>query len=1498
MDANTTKGKTLAAFLAALMVGSLLVSGFVAAHEEDGTSRLSDSGLTDPSGSTNAILHRDYDCDEDTDEADCDDNEDTDFYVDSPSSGEILYLSTYDLFFVGIPGCFNDDGDNSIGPCDDATFEATLLSEDDDVSLYLESYVGDVDPDGGDFDLLGDAENDADCDTDEGFDGCDILLDTEDAQLDEDEDHCGAAEDASDFGSLNEDEDGCEDVFTVAFEAVSTAFGAGTYYLVDEADDMVIGVFEVSEREDLELVLDPDTFTYIYEEEPEVDAVLTNEGDGVESVFLESENDWLETEVVEGDTSSSGRTTFDFDTVHPPAGTWLIIGRQDVSILDGAETPFGDIEDEEEFDDTTLASEPDLVGEAWLTIETNTLVVEPDSTAVLSGFRQSASYQISFPEDDENDGDHTPVDCDGEEGLNVVFPGDEAEDVDAGDGPACTDGLLYGVREFEVANVSVRAPNGDEYFLNMSYEDWADGVTDMPMIFCVDADEDEAEDDCSEGDDDWDAPLLVTLEADGRITLTPNVDFEHPLEAIEDDIGPLSEDNQVWTSGSYNITVDVSTSGRGTNGDGSSYTLGGDDGEDEWGEAADFPEYSASWDLTVGDAADLNLELFVDPAGGEVFDDAVAADSVDVQDLAAPIPTQTLFIIVYGETIDDHPLCQADVWQEAGEDDADLEAAEACDDPDFNDELDEEETLAEAEEDFLDSVEVSGDLLPGFEIASYDAVSGVLMITGVTPTQDGNITVTITHEGDTATLTIPVENGARIELDVDSITVGEETDVTVTIRDEFGGLVTTADLTLVHDDGTVPDGDFDMSPSSGEISGTGAAGRGLGGEYTYAVTPDTNEDIIIFAIVGEGDGEETYAYALLSVNPASDLNVELVGNDSAMASVTTPVILDVTPGWDDEDEEFEIEEVSVWFIHEDGWEDFEADGAEALEDLVGEEADEFEWDDAAFEIADLDFGDETVYMNVTLPPGQYKILVCDVACDTADATHDNADNMIDFTVEQFVATFTPTQVANDEDIEENVRVQVRVVDANGRPANGILESIADDDADFEDETTGEFEGDESTTITAVITNGWGNFTGVTGGSVGTVGFLFDPSGSSEDPTASPVEGSFEIVGPNITVTPSSVRIGAVTLVTIDVGDNDGDGLPGRVIRLCAPGVNDFPTDEDDIEDFEDEDIAFEAEDGEDFEGMDFEERFEEACPTTGVTGADGVTTIAVNPTTTTPFRVYVNNTYSGTDIPVVIGTLAITLSPTNPNAGQTVTVTATLTGVASGSNAGVNVRVTRDGTQVLNQATDTNGRVTIPAVSTGNYTVVASRTGFPDATATFTVGAQQQNNTNQSQFRLSNLVLPTTIAVGSPVTVSVDVENTGNANGTATAILLVNNAQRDTRSVTLNASEEETVTYNFTPTVAGTYAVSVRIGNTTIGPQNITVGTPTTTPTNTTTPVTNTTTPVTTTTTTPPPTNTTTTPTVSTPATTPTEPTVPGFEVVALLAALGIALLVLRRRNN
>jgi len=300
----------------------------------------------------------------------------------------------------------------------------------------------------------------------------------------------------------------------------------------------------------------------------------------------------------------------------------------------------------------------------------------------------------------------------------------------------------------------------------------------------------------------------------------------------------------------------------------------------------------------------------------------------------------------------------------------------------------------------------------------------------------------------------------------------------------------------------------------------------------------------------------------------------------------------------------------------------------------------------------------------------------------------------------------------------------------------------------------------------------------------------------------------------------------------------------------------------------------------------------------GVTGEDGSTGIVVTPTSLSPIGVYINGSYTQRTIPVTAGVLVLTVNPTSPQQGGNVTFTVTQPGGVP--SVGARILVVRDGATVLDATADGNGQATLSNLAAGNYTVTAIRTGYDNGTASFSIGSQPTQNQTGARFELRNLVVPQTVSVGTPVTVRVTVSNVGNESGSANAQLLVNNIQRGSQAITLDAGANQTLEFEFNATVAGTYSVVVRIGDVTIGPQDITVGTQTTTPTTTpTSGVTPTTSPTSVVTPTTSPTTgvtPTATPT-STPASTTPEPTVPGFELVALLAALGVALLVLRRRN-
>jgi hypothetical protein len=79
-----------------------------------------------------------------------------------------------------------------------------------------------------------------------------------------------------------------------------------------------------------------------------------------------------------------------------------------------------------------------------------------------------------------------------------------------------------------------------------------------------------------------------------------------------------------------------------------------------------------------------------------------------------------------------------------------------------------------------------------------------------------------------------------------------------------------------------------------------------------------------------------------------------------------------------------------------------------------------------------------------------------------------------------------------------------------------------------------------------------------------------------------------------------------------------------------------------------------------------------------------------------------------------------------------------------------------------------------------------------------------------AQFALSNLVInPSTVEVGETVTVSVDVSNSGEVEGSYAAILKINGSSEKTKEITLAGGASATVTFTASKDTAGRYDVEL-----------------------------------------------------------------------------------------
>jgi hypothetical protein len=410
-----------------------------------------------------------------------------------------------------------------------------------------------------------------------------------------------------------------------------------------------------------------------------------------------------------------------------------------------------------------------------------------------------------------------------------------------------------------------------------------------------------------------------------------------------------------------------------------------------------------------------------------------------------------------------------------------------------------------------------------------------------------------------------------------------------------------------------------------------------------------------------------------------------------------------------------------------------------------------------------------------------------------------------------------------------------------------------------------------------------------------------PASGLGTPIYTGATGALTVQGPGVTFFPSSLTQGQTTPLTVTVTNLTGAPLQGLQVNACGQSLNpNFPS----------------------TLPTTLSSSQAANCTAVSTTNAQGSVTFSLSPSSASPIEIYVNLTDTNVSVPVYGGALSLTINNTSPKAGDTVTLTVKTAGSNPIAVPGATLTITRDGTAVTAPAIDNNGNAVLGNLSAGNYTVTATFATFTPAYLNFTVGATNGTvHVTGAHFTLSNLTVPEQINVGQPVSVSVDITNDGDATGSPTASLYVGPAGHENFITSIQvpdlaAGQTQPVQFQpYTPVVAGSYHVIVKIGTQATIDRTVTIGTPTTTTstptsstetstTSTSPTVSTTTSPTTATTTTSPTTSTspvsptTTTTTTTTTSPTPASPRVPGFEFVALIGAIGAALLVLRRKTN
>ena len=119
-------------------------------------------------------------------------------------------------------------------------------------------------------------------------------------------------------------------------------------------------------------------------------------------------------------------------------------------------------------------------------------------------------------------------------------------------------------------------------------------------------------------------------------------------------------------------------------------------------------------------------------------------------------------------------------------------------------------------------------------------------------------------------------------------------------------------------------------------------------------------------------------------------------------------------------------------------------------------------------------------------------------------------------------------------------------------------------------------------------------------------------------------------------------------------------------------------------------------------------------------------------------------------------------------------------------------------------STDSDGMLTYTVKEPGIHKITSSSEEYLEAELNLQVLERQ------AEFSYSNLqVSPLLVSTGESVNVTVNVMNTGTASGETDVELLINGTMADSKSVTLDAGEETTVSFTVTQEEAGTYEAQV-----------------------------------------------------------------------------------------
>ena len=161
--------------------------------------------------------------------------------------------------------------------------------------------------------------------------------------------------------------------------------------------------------------------------------------------------------------------------------------------------------------------------------------------------------------------------------------------------------------------------------------------------------------------------------------------------------------------------------------------------------------------------------------------------------------------------------------------------------------------------------------------------------------------------------------------------------------------------------------------------------------------------------------------------------------------------------------------------------------------------------------------------------------------------------------------------------------------------------------------------------------------------------------------------------------------------------------------------------------------------------------------------------------------------------------MSIEVSPEEVTEGTSMTIFVIQ---SIGGDAVSGAEVTFDGASI--GTTDSDGTVTYTATEPGTHKIIATKSGMNDAELDLKVEELA------ADFEFSNLeISPLEIKEGQEATISVDVTNTGTAEGSYTVELKVDDVVVDSQVVTLSVGNSTTVEFQHEEEKAGTYEIEV-----------------------------------------------------------------------------------------